>query len=142
MSNGNSSDLIHFFHSEYRKSGLALCISLGALAATEGWWFYSFHNQLTKTSQCLIWSGSVLSALTILVISFLVQCLHYFGLRFAARFYASNRDQNSTWLKAWSDSILGIADILVMILFVLLLLNVFFVLWYVVQYTPPVLFKV
>ncbi len=141
MNNDSSGNLIHFFHAEYRKSGLALCVSLGALAATEGWWFYSFHNQLIKTAQSLIWSASILSALAILIISFVVQCFHYFGLRFAARFYASKQDSESKWLEAWSNSILGTADILVTILFALLAFNLFFVLWYVVRYVPPAPFR-
>ena len=53
--NQNDKDLenTHHFHERYRASGIALCISLAALATSESWWFYRFLNDILQSENCL-----------------------------------------------------------------------------------------
>lgn len=95
--NEHQETLVHQFHAKYRESGIALCISLAALVASESWWFYGFFEQLRNKAdhyQWAIWLGTMVTALTALFFSFFVQSQHYFGMRYYARFMFSIYDRN------------------------------------------------
>ncbi len=82
-------DLTHHFHSEYRKSGIAICVSLAALATSESWWLYGKPFKWVRENMVscagLLWVGTTLSALAIIFLSFYVQYRHYFGMKYEAQ---------------------------------------------------------
>ncbi len=83
-------DLTHLFHEKYRASGIALCLSLAALAVSESWWFYSFHKDILQTEsllQKLAYYFVVIAALFVILLSFYVQYQHYQGMKHMARSY-------------------------------------------------------
>jgi len=82
-------DLTHQFHEKYRTSGIALCISLATLASAEGWWFYTLFTKDVKntcsSSQIILCSTVIISAIILILSSFLFQFLHYYGMKHMAR---------------------------------------------------------
>ncbi len=100
-------DLTHQFHEKYRTSGIALCISLATLASAEGLWFYTLFIKDVKnscsSSQIILCSIVIISAIILILSSFVFQFLHYYGMKHMARsfFYAYKfnfsepKDENS-----------------------------------------------
>jgi hypothetical protein len=83
-------DLTHEFHEKYRTTGIALCISLAAVASAEGWWFYGFLKDVKNTCallQILLYFIAISSAGCIFVSSFVLQFRHYDGMKHMARSY-------------------------------------------------------
>jgi len=72
---------------EFRRSGLALCISIAAVEASEAWWFYGFRNEATdglgcpldiaRLPQFILWILAVASAIGIFALSFYIQYRAY-----------------------------------------------------------------
>ena len=77
-------DLTHQFHEKYRTSGIALCISLAAVASAESWWFYGLFKDLKNTcntAQILLWYIVISSAVLLFASSFVLQFYHYYGMK-------------------------------------------------------------
>jgi len=95
MSQETIEDLSHRFHNDYRNSGIAICVSLTALAISEIYWFYDFIGTvptvLTAATgfQIFLYSLNLFMALVIIILSFFIQSQHYYGLRLTANVYAN-----------------------------------------------------
>ncbi len=85
--NIKAEDFVHTFHESYRKSGIALAISLATLTASESWWLYGIGIERANACICLsiVWLASLMTGISVLVLSFYLQYRHYFGMRCQAR---------------------------------------------------------
>ena len=66
-------DFTHQFHEKYRASGIALCISLAAVASAESWWFYGLFKDVKNACnpyQILLWYIVIISAVLLFASSF------------------------------------------------------------------------
>jgi hypothetical protein len=100
-------EFVHFFHEGYRKSGIALCISLAALAASEGWWLYEKHWSnlaVMSSGSCALWWLSAITAILVLLVSFYVQYRHYMGMKNQARWAYSRYAAVAGFEKAYDNS--------------------------------------
>ena len=81
--------IVHDFHLGYRNAGIALCISLAAVAGAECWWLYGGvlnggWSDSVDGPRWLWWS-CLLSGVVVLGLSFAVQSVHYLGMKSLAR---------------------------------------------------------
>ncbi len=114
---GKFEELTHDYHEKYRTSGIALCISLATFASAEGWWFYSFFKNVKSASNCSqlnLWYVVIISAIILILSSFVYQFTHYHGMKHLARsfFYAykfnfsekKDEESNTNTQKQWESS--------------------------------------
>ena len=87
-------DLTHRFHEKYRATGIALCISIATVASGECWFFYGlFFESIKNTSnhiQVILWLSVTISAILLFGLSFILQFLHYHGMKkFSRSFFCA-----------------------------------------------------
>ena len=133
-------ELVHHFHSEYRKSGISLCISLAAFAVSESWWFYGFNANFKATSfscQWVLWSLTVITALVILFGSFYIQRQHYFGMRNEARsLYQKFEGNDGKFFHDQATEFFNVADRCVNRICIIAIFNFVFALIYIICFMP------
>ena len=111
-------DLTHQFHEKYRTTGIALSISLAAFASAEGWWFYGLLECVKRTGnlpQIILYVVAISSAVSLFVLSFILQFRHYDAMKHMARSYYNlykfieSKEQEEKWdvdrKKEWSNAI-------------------------------------
>lgn len=135
-------DLTHRFHEKYRTTGIALCVSLAALAASESWWFYGLLNTVINSQdscQKILYGLVLLTALAVLFLSFYIQYMHYLGMRNMARHYALTMEGKIEEApKHWTDGnkIFSCADTWVTCAMWIALVNFIAVLLYITLFRP------
>lgn len=138
-------DLTHRFHEKYRASGIALCVSLAALAASESWWFYGFLNEVIKSQdscQKILYGLVLLTALVALFLSFYIQYMHYLGMWNMARNYALlvEKPSSEEAAKHWTggNKIFSRADTWVTRVMWIALINFLAVIVYIIIFRPGI----
>ena len=146
-------DLTHDFHEKYRTTGIALGISLAAIASAESWWFYGLLESVRNARNLLnvfLYLIVIISAVSVLVSSFILQFRHYDGMKHMARSYFNlyklieNKGQDGSWdadrKREWDIATdhFDKADKVVVWLKRLAIANLSAAILYMVLYHPPV----
>lgn len=77
-------DLTHKYHEKYRTTGIALAISLTAVASAECMVFYKFYHLFSGSEsfiQDAFWIVIMTTAISIFSNSFALQFYHYYGMK-------------------------------------------------------------
>jgi hypothetical protein len=148
----NFEDLTHQFHEKYRTTGIALAISLATFASAECWFFYKLFLNFSDKENCIqniLWICVIVTAICLFGFSFILQFLHYFGMKEMAQSFfhaykyeinssddALKKERNDSWDKA--RCFFRKADWIIRVIKYLAISNFIAVILYFILYKPNV----